>query len=93
MEYDVPSFAQKAREEGYEPVAIVFESLANAERHHEETYSKLAEDVEKGRVFKRDREVIWHCIKCGYTFVGTEAPKACPACAHSQAYFEVLGEN
>ena len=24
---------------------------------------------------------------------GAEAPKACPACAHPQAYFELLGEN
>ena len=88
-----PSYAVKAREEGYVAPAVVFDSLANAEKNHQEIFVKLVYELEEGRFFKKDREVVWHCIKCGYTHVGTEAPKACPACAHSQAYFEVLGEN
>ena len=33
------------------------------------------------------------CINCGYVHEGVEAPLACPACAHPQAYYEVLAEN
>jgi rubrerythrin len=87
-----PEFAGIARNEGFEPVAVVLEALANAEKHHEEVFRKLAIGLEDRSIFKKEREVVWHCIKCGYTYIGIEAPKACPACAHSRAYFEVLGE-
>jgi len=87
-----PDFAETARNEGFEPIAIIFEALANAEKSHESVFRKLLVDLEEGCIFKKEREVVWHCIKCGYTYIGVEAPKACPACAHSQAYFEVLGE-
>jgi rubrerythrin len=44
-------------------------------------------------VFRKDKPVVWRCRNCGYVFEGPEAPAACPACAHPQAYYEVLGEN
>ena len=88
-----PSFAQVAREEGYEPVAIVFEAIAVAEKQHEKRYLALAANIEKDQVFKKDRPVVWRCGNCGYLHEGTEAPTACPACAHPKAHFEVLCEN
>jgi rubrerythrin len=33
------------------------------------------------------------CLNCGYLHEGTEPPAMCPACAHPQAYYELLGEN
>ena len=50
-------------------------------------------DLEDGSIFKRDEGTMWACLNCGYVFEGEEAPSACPACAHPQAHFEVLGEN
>jgi len=44
-------------------------------------------------VFKKEAKVVWRCRNCGYLHEADEAPKACPACAHSQAHFEVLAEN
>ena len=41
----------------------------------------------------QDKPVVWRCLNCGYLFEGTEAPSVCPACAHPQSYYEVLGEN
>ena len=46
-----------------------------------------------GRVFKRGQPVKWRCLNCGYVHEGPDAPAACPACAHPQAYFELLAEN
>jgi len=37
-----PGFARTAREEGFEAVAIVFESIAVAEKQHEKRYLALA---------------------------------------------------
>ncbi|MBW2575766.1 MAG: rubrerythrin family protein, partial [Deltaproteobacteria bacterium] len=42
---------------------------------------------------KRDEKVIWRCRNCGYLHEGNEAPDSCPACAHPQAHFELMGEN
>ena len=88
-----PSFAKEAREEGFDAIATVFEAIAVAEKQHAKRYEKLAANLDAGKVFKADAKAVWRCINCGYLYEGAEAPKMCPACAHPQAYFELLGEN
>lgn len=88
-----PGFAGVARDEGLDAVAAIFEAIAVAEKQHEKRYVDLAENIEAGRVFKREQEVVWRCRNCGYLHAGTEAPEMCPACAHPRAHFELLGEN
>lgn len=88
-----PAFAAKAREEGFEAVAIVFEMVCIAEKQHENRYLGLLKNVEAGTVFKKSEKVVWRCRNCGFLFEGQEAPAACPACAHPQAHFEILAEN
>ncbi|MFQ3546840.1 MAG: rubrerythrin [Termitinemataceae bacterium] len=88
-----PEFAKIAREEGFSAIATVFEAIAVAEKQHAKRYEALKANIDAGKVFKKDKPVVWRCLNCGYLYEGTEAPKACPACAHPQAYFEVLGEN
>ncbi|HTW90695.1 MAG TPA: rubrerythrin family protein [bacterium] len=88
-----PDFAKTAQDEGFNEVATVFRNIAVAEKQHQKRYSDLAANLEAGRVFKRGNKVVWRCLNCGYLHEGTEAPQQCPACAHPQAYFELLGEN
>ena len=88
-----PGFAKTAREEGFDAIAAVFEAIAVAEKQHGKRYLDLAANIEAGRVFKRDKETTWRCRNCGYLHEGNEAIEACPACAHAQAHFELLGEN
>ncbi len=88
-----PDFAKVARSEGFEKVAAVFEAVANAEKQHEKRFLELADNIARNMVFKRDESATWRCLNCGYRHEGEEAPDNCPACAHSRAYFELLGEN
>ncbi len=88
-----PGFARVAREEGFEAIAMVWEAVSVAERQHEKRYRDLAANIEAGRVFSRPQPLVWRCRNCGYLHEGTEAPNSCPACAHPQSYFELLGEN
>jgi len=88
-----PEFAEVARGEGFDTVAEIFMSIAVAEMRHEKRYRALAANIEHGRVFERDAKTSWCCRNCGYTHEGEEAPEVCPACAHSQAHFELLNEN
>jgi rubrerythrin len=88
-----PEFAKTAIEEGFKDVAAIFMAIAVAEKQHEKRYNELAANIEAGRVFKREEKTTWRCRNCGYIHEGTEAVDECPACAHKQAHFELLGEN
>jgi len=88
-----PGFAEVAHQEGFGAIAAVFTSIAVAEKQHEKRYLDLLANIENGTVFKKPKPVVWRCRNCGYLHEGTEAPGSCPACAHPQAHFEVLGEN
>ncbi len=90
---DYPKFADIADEEGFPAIAKMYREIAKAEKGHEERYLALAKNVEEGKVFVKDEEVTWQCRNCGYIHTGKEAPKTCPACAHPQAYFEVMKTN
>ena len=88
-----PHFADIADEEGFPQIAVMYRRIADAEKGHEERYLALLNNLENDKVFKKDEETVWQCRNCGYIFVGKEAPKACPACLHPQAYFEVKKNN
>ncbi|WP_026886601.1 rubrerythrin [Clostridium beijerinckii] len=88
-----PSFAKTAEEEGYPEIAAVYRKISEVEARHEARYKKLAKNIEDGTVFKKDEVTLWKCGNCGFIYEGKEAPVACPACAHPQAYFEVFVEN
>jgi len=88
-----PDFAAVADEEGFPLVAVAMRSIAVAEQQHAKVYRGLIANIEAGRVFEKNEEVIWYCAKCGFVHKGAKAPKKCPACAHPQAYFELLAEN
>ena len=88
-----PEFAKTAIEEGLKDIAAIFIAIAVAEKQHEKRYNDLAANIETSRVFQREERVTWRCRNCGYIHDGTEAVDECPACAHEQAHFELLGEN
>ncbi|SEH47346.1 MULTISPECIES: rubrerythrin [Atopobiaceae] len=83
-----PTFAAKAKEEGFDEIAAKFKMVGDIEKAHEERYLKLVERVEKGEVFEREGVKVWKCINCGHLHVGPKAPKVCPVCNHPQSYFE-----
>ncbi len=88
-----PSFSKIAKDEGFEEIAKVFSAISIAEKQHEKRYVGLFANVETGKVFKKEKPVVWRCRNCGYLHQGKEAPSLCPACNHPQAYFELLAEN
>lgn len=82
-----------AKEEGFEEIADTFHHVIEAEKHHEQRYLKLLENIKNGTVFSKDKEILWMCRECGYVYKGKSAPKKCPNCHHPQGYFQVLCEN
>jgi len=88
-----PHFADIAETEGFASIAATFRKIAAVEAQHEKRYRRLLARVEAGTVFSREEETTWQCRECGAVYVGKEAPKACPTCAHPQAYFEEEKQN
>ncbi|MDD5184813.1 MAG: rubrerythrin family protein [Paludibacter sp.] len=88
-----PHFADVAEAEGFANIAAAWRKIAAVEAQHEKRYRRLQERVENNTVFVREEETVWQCRECGHIHVGKEAPKACPTCAHPQAYFEVEKQN
>ena len=86
-------FAKTAEEEGFADLAAKFRLVAAIEKHHEDRYRALLENVETASVFAKSEVRIWECRNCGHIVVGKSAPEVCPTCAHPQSYFEVHAEN
>ena len=86
-------FAETAREEGFDHIANLFEQVGVIEKHHEERYLKLVDNIDNNLVFQRGEEVVWICRNCGHITYGTDAPVVCPVCAHPQSFMELKAEN
>ena len=88
------TFAQEAREEGFDEIAARMDGVGAIEKHHEGRYRKLASNIDEHIVFTRDNgETVWICRNCGHLHVGKNAPELCPVCEHPKAYFMVQEEN
>lgn len=86
-------FARTAREEGFEKIAHLFETVGQIEKTHEERFLALLENVKNRKVFARMDVQVWQCRNCGHIYVGKEAPAKCPVCDHPQAYFQLVEKN
>ena len=85
--------AEEAREEGFNDIAFLFESVGKIEKEHEERYLTLLENVKSGQVFARKTKSFWICRNCGHIHDNENAPSKCPTCAHPQSYFELRAVN
>ena len=88
-----PGAAAVADKEGFPAIAASFRNIASVEVQHEARYLKLADNMKKGLVFKKEQKVRWKCRNCGFVHEGPEAPDKCPTCLHPQAYFEIKETN
>ena len=94
-EWDVlyPTFADIAEKEGFPDIANAFRQISNVEEVHEKRYIRLLSRITDGDFFHRNHEIWWQCRNCGYICKAADAPKICPACRHTQKYFEPKRDN
>ena len=86
-------FAKDAEEEGFTKLAAQFRMVGAIEKHHEERFRALLNNIDMQRVFEKSDETIWECRNCGHLVIGKKAPGVCPVCGHPQSFFEVRKEN
>ena len=87
-----PSFAKVAREEGFEEVAVLFDSIAKIERDHEFRFLSALSQLNGGKAApaasaaptaeEKQTEVVtvsgYRCMFCGATY--EECPDVCGVC-------------
>ena len=86
-------YASKARKDGFEQIAAIFEETANNEKEHEERYKKLIENINNDLVLSSEGDTIWICRNCGHIVIGKKAPEVCPVCSHAKSFFERKANN
>lgn len=83
-----PVFAQKAREEGLELLAIMFENIGEIEKNHqmlfEERIRQIKSDAKKGR--DKPLNPGYVCQNCG--FVMDKKQGVCPVCEETGTFAE-----
>lgn len=85
--------AATAKEEGFPEIASHFEAIASVEKFHYDRFNNFLEMIENGTLFKRDHDVTWHCLVCGYEYVGKEPPVKCPGCDHPASHYICLEDG
>ena len=85
--------AEEAEAEGFNDIARRFRAVAAIEKHHEERYRRLLQNIEEGIVFSREGDTVWLCRNCGHLHIGKKAPEVCPVCHHKRSLFEIEAKN
>ena len=85
--------AEEAEAEGFNDIAHRFRAVAAIEKHHEERYRRLLQNIEEGIVFSREGDTVWMCRNCGHLHIGKKAPEVCPVCHHKRSFFEIEAKN
>lgn len=81
-----PEFARIAREEGFAPIAALYDLIATVEKHHEQIFRYLHEAMESGNLYKNESPILYICKECGHKHTLKEAWTICPLCHSSQGF-------
>ena len=87
------SFAEIAKEEGFMDIYTLFNNIASIEKTHSERFTRYAEKLATGSLFKDTKKDQWMCTNCGFIYEGESAPAQCPVCSHPQGYFIKFDES
>ncbi len=85
---EYPEFINKAKEEGFEHLAGLFEKIAEIEKNHLEKFKKLKQSLENELNIPADTTpMLWECSACGAVIEQDTRPDYCPLCAHEDTFF------
>ena len=84
-----PSFAQVARDEGFEEIAHQFDLVATVENCHHLLLTQILEKMKNKQLYKSVDARKWKCSKCGFEHTSKQAWDSCPSCKMPQGYVEI----
>lgn len=84
-----PAFSKKAREEGFDDIAQMFDMIAAVEKKHTAIFAQIVKKMQEDALYSSKKPVKWKCSLCGYEHSGEEAWKTCPLCGAPQGAAEI----
>ena len=75
-----PAFAEVARREGFPEAARLWRRIATIEGVHQQTFAELASLMAEGKMLRREEQVQWKCLNCGFVYESVQAQESCPVC-------------
>ncbi|QSX07023.1 rubrerythrin family protein [Sedimentibacter sp. zth1] len=88
-----PEYIKTAYDENYLEVAIMLYNISNVAEEHAKRCSSKVNMIQNNTYLRKKDVKKWACNRCGYVYVGCEAPNICPLCVNGKKYFELLHEN
>ncbi len=82
-----PSFADKAKEEGFNAIEASFRLIATIEGAHSRFFKSVYDLLSSDSLYKQPSPVIWECSFCGHKHTGNNAPHVCPVCGKPVGWF------
>jgi rubrerythrin len=80
-------FGDKAKEEGFMPIANSFYGIAAIEQTHSQRFTHYLTLLQNNKLFENDTAIDFICLNCGHIHNGTTAPQICPVCDHDRGYY------
>ena len=84
-----PSFAQVARDEGFEVIAKKFEYVASVENCHHLLLTQVLEKLKSGKLYKSPTPKKWKCSECGFEHTAKQSWEICPSCEMPKGCVEI----
>ncbi|MCL2381740.1 MAG: rubrerythrin family protein [Treponema sp.] len=80
-----PSYAETAREEGFDAIARLFDFVSSIEKSHEDHFGRLLKKLTPYSAEPAATTVpgMWKCVDCGNIVIVKDAPIVCPVCGNS----------
>ena len=86
-----PRMAAEAKEEGFNVLAGLFDSIGSIEKRHEAELWELLKEFEGRPPAQNDdntEKSIWLCRYCGYVVDSETAPRVCAVCEHEDVFYQ-----
>lgn len=84
-----PSFSKIAKEEGFDDIAEIFDSVATVENCHFELNKQIYNGLLNKTLYSSKTPIKWKCSNCGKEHTQKTAWKVCDLCSMPQGYVEV----
>jgi len=79
--------AEEAREDGFNGIAYLFESVGKIEKEHEERFLMLLKNLEGSADTAAEEKSVWVCGNCGHIIDAENIPEKCPVCDAPRASY------
>ena len=88
-----PSFAQTAKNEGFDDIGYIFERVASVENCHYMLLQQIYNGLLNKTLYESSTPIKWKCSNCGTEHTQKKAWKICDLCSYPQGFVEVPFET